>query len=97
MPFDPTLPATDSDLESAVMRSQLTGLADLIAADPPGPTGPPGEVTTAALAAALLDTGRNPTSVFPLFLTPATDYDPAQLAEVIAKLNDFITACRREP
>lgn len=30
MPFDPSLPATDSSLSSAVMRSQLTGLKSLI-------------------------------------------------------------------
>ena len=42
MAFDPTLPAEGSPLVSAEMRSQLNGLADLIAAVPAGPEGPPG-------------------------------------------------------
>jgi hypothetical protein len=46
MPFDPTLPRTGTRATSAEMRSQLTGLKDLIDAIPPpipGPQGPQGE------------------------------------------------------
>ena len=42
MPFDPTLPRTDSHGDSAEMRSQLNGLKALIDAIPPGQVGPPG-------------------------------------------------------
>ncbi|MEQ1860053.1 MAG: hypothetical protein ABMA13_08965 [Chthoniobacteraceae bacterium] len=44
MPFDPTLPAPDSDLSSEVMRDQLNGLHDLIVPGPPGPQGDPGPI-----------------------------------------------------
>ena len=42
MPYDPTLPASNSPLSSAEMRSQLTGLKALIDAIPAGPEGPAG-------------------------------------------------------
>lgn len=42
MPFDPALPLTDSDIESAELRGQFNGLAELIAAIPAGPPGPEG-------------------------------------------------------
>jgi hypothetical protein len=37
MPFDPSLPATDSEMRSDEMRHQFTGLKDLIDAIPPAP------------------------------------------------------------
>jgi hypothetical protein len=40
--FDPTLPITGSVISSSELRSQFTGLADMIAAVPAGPTGPEG-------------------------------------------------------
>ena len=42
MPFDPTLPLENTLADAAQMRSQLTGLKDLIDAVPQGPEGPPG-------------------------------------------------------
>ncbi len=42
MPFDPTLPLPNSEVESAELRSQFNGLKDLIDAVPAGPVGPPG-------------------------------------------------------
>lgn len=42
MPYDPTLPADGSPLSSAEMRSQLTGLRELIDTIPVGPEGPMG-------------------------------------------------------
>ncbi|HEV7405237.1 MAG TPA: hypothetical protein VGO11_19995 [Chthoniobacteraceae bacterium] len=42
MPFNPLLPANGSPDSSAEMRSQLTGLFDLIQSIPVGPQGPPG-------------------------------------------------------
>ena len=41
--FDPTQPANNSALSSAVMRSQLTSLKALIDAVPAGPPGPEGQ------------------------------------------------------
>jgi hypothetical protein len=42
MPFNPLLPANNSPDSSAEMRSQLTGLFDLIQTIPVGPVGPAG-------------------------------------------------------
>ena len=42
MPFDPSLPATGAQLQSAVIRDQLQALFNLISAVPAGPTGPEG-------------------------------------------------------
>src|SRR5258706_10755283 len=42
MPFDPSLPATDSEMRSEEMRNQFTSLKTLIDAVPAGPTGPQG-------------------------------------------------------
>ena len=43
MAFDPALPKFDSEIRSAELRSQFTGLRDLIYAVPVGPQGPQGE------------------------------------------------------
>lgn len=43
MPFDPSLPEEDSDLESAVMRAQLNALNDKIDAVPAGAPGAAGQ------------------------------------------------------
>src|SRR5258706_11119608 len=43
MPFDPSLPATDSEMRSEEMRNQFTSLKTLIDAVPAGPTGPQGD------------------------------------------------------
>ena len=42
MAFDPSLPATNSEIRSAELRSQFNGLKDLIDAVPAGPAGPQG-------------------------------------------------------
>jgi hypothetical protein len=42
MPFDPNLPANNSQVRSAELRSQFTGLKSLIDAVPSGPPGPVG-------------------------------------------------------
>jgi len=42
MPFDPTYPPTDAEIESAPLRSQFTSLKALIDAVPAGPPGPEG-------------------------------------------------------
>jgi hypothetical protein len=49
MPFNPSLPQPDDDLDADLVRAQLNGLKDLIddvpagPEGPPGPAGPPGE------------------------------------------------------
>ena len=104
MPFDPTKPATGSDLQSEVVRNQFNALKALIDAGLPGPQGPqgiPGEVTntdlSAAIAAALLDTARNPLSVELLPIPPNDPPTRADLLAVIDKLNELIAALRRGP
>ena len=104
MPFDSTKPATGSPKSSAEMREQLTSLKALIDSGVPGPAGPPGadgEVTNAALASALgsalLDTSHNCTGVALLPIPPDDPPTRANLLAVIDKLNELITALRREP
>jgi hypothetical protein len=41
--FDPSLPLENTEIDAAQMRSQLTGLFDLIQTIPVGPQGPPGQ------------------------------------------------------
>ena len=176
MPFDPSLPATGSPLDSAIMRSQLTSLKALIDAisaitaaqvdgvttvpptdpalaqvsvvgntlhftfaipmgqtgqqgqpgqngsdggpgDPAtvgvtfdgtsvhftfsiprgaeGTQGPPGEVTTGQLDAAIATTATNPASVNPLSQTADPTYNPAQMQQVIDKLDEFLWVSKR--
>jgi len=42
MAFDPTLPATNSEIRSAELRNQFNGLKEIIDAVPAGPPGPQG-------------------------------------------------------
>ena len=42
MAFDPTLPTSNSEIKSAVLRNQFNGLKSLIDAVPAGPQGPAG-------------------------------------------------------
>ena len=102
--FDPTIPQEDTELDAAQMRDQFNGLKALIDGVPAGPQGipgPPGEVTTAdmtaAIAAALLDTPHNCTGVSLLPIPPNDPPTRADLLAVIDKLNELITALRREP
>ena len=113
MPFDPTLPQEDTEIEAAQMRSQLNSLKALIDAGLPGPQGLPGppgadgadgadgEVTNAALASALasalLDTPHNCTGVNPLSLTPSDPPTQAEVQAILDKLNELLAALRREP
>ena len=113
MPFDPTKPDDLSEIVAAQLRNQFNALKALIDAGLPGPQGPQGlpgapgadgadgEVTNAdlaaAIAAALLDTARNPTGVALLPIPPNDPPTRADLLAVIDKLNELITALRREP
>ena len=88
------------------MRSQLEGLHDEIAAvpaDPPGPQGPPGEVTQAQLSNDLANT-QNATMLATLPLTSAnTNAVPLlsissgdfAIQTLIDKVNELINGLRR--
>ena len=84
------------------LRAQFNGLHDEIAAVPAGPPGAdgadgaPGEVS-ADLAAAVVGTGRNPTGVNPLGLVVSDPPTVAGVEHLAAKLDELITALRREP
>jgi hypothetical protein len=100
MPFDPTLPAANSPNSSAQMRGQLTALADLIAAvpaGPPGADGPPGEVSAADLLADHANHARNPTGVSALGLTVSDPPTQAEMQALAGKVDELLTALRREP
>jgi hypothetical protein len=156
MPFDPTLPAEDSDLESAVMRGQFNALHEEITSIPVGPEGPPGpegpqgsegppgqpfanavvdgvttlpagddatvdvsfdgtnvhfsfgipqgqegpagtpgEVTQAALDAAIGGTAQNPTSITPLSLSISDPPTQAEVQSIVDAYNALLTTLQR--
>ena len=43
MPYDPTLPQANTEIDAVQMRAQLNGLNDRIDAIPAGPAGPQGD------------------------------------------------------
>ncbi len=89
MPFDPSQPADGSPLSSAAMRSQLNALnakINSIPQGPPGPQGGPGEVSQAALDAAIADTARNPSGIAQLGFAIS---DPPTQSEVQAILDAY--------
>ena len=99
MPFDPTLPATNSPNSSAEMRAQFNALNDLINSSlqgppgpqgDPGPPGPPGEVTSGALEGAINGCARDPDPIVPLNLTvshPPTQSEVQQIADQTRRLD----------
>lgn len=104
MAFDPALPADSAEIIAAELRAQFNGLHAEIAAvpaGPPGADGAPGEVTTAALSAAVsaavAGTGRNPTSVSELGLAISDPPTQAEVQALAVKLDELIAAARREP
>ena len=62
---------------------------------PTGPQGPPGEVSAAELAAAINGSSANSNAVSVLSFGATPDYDPAQQQDIIAKINELISALRR--
>ncbi len=61
----------------------------------PGTPGPAGEVTQAALDAALLGTSANSNAVAPLGLAADGSYNPAQMQDLLSKVDELILALRR--
>ena len=64
---------------------------------PRGDTGPTGEVSSAMLATEIAGTALNPSTVSDLMLLPSDPPTQADLIAVIAKVNELITALRRQP
>lgn len=62
---------------------------------PVGPQGPPGEVTDAELAAAINGSSANSNAVSVLSFGADPSYNPTQMQDVIAKINELISALRR--
>ena len=60
-----------------------------------GPPGPPGEVTNAQLQAAIDGSSANSNSVATLSFGADPGYNPTQMQDVIAKINELISALRR--
>jgi len=80
MPFDPSKPADHSPLAAAEMRSQLTGLSQMI-----------NDVVGTAIAG----TSNNSNNVNTLGQGADGNYNPSQMQDVINKLDELITALRR--
>ena len=80
MPFDPSKPADHSPLAAAEMRSQLTGLTQMI-----------NDVVGTAIAG----TSNNSNNVNTLGQGADGNYNPSQMQDVINKLDELITALRR--
>ena len=92
VPFDPSLPHDAVNVGADVLRGQFTGLKELIDAGLPGS---PGEVTTAALDAAVAGVTANSaanTNGVTTLDTPLADPDAEALR---AKINELILAQRR--
>ena len=79
MPFDPTLPQTNSPLSSAEMRDQFNGLFQAIG-------GVDHETTISAL---------DPTGVDPLNLPISNPPTQAQVEALRDKLNELLAALHR--
>ena len=109
MAFDPTLPLTGVNVQSAVLREQLNALNDKIDAVPAGPPGAdgsdgapgadgaPGEISAADLLAERINHAANPTGVTVLGLSVSDPMTQAEGQAIVSKLDELITALRREP
>ena len=100
MPFDPSLPQENTEIDAAQMRAQLTGLKaliDAVPAGPPGAPGAPGEVSAADLVAERMNHARNPTGVSVLGITISDPFVASEIQALAAKVDELITALRREP
>ena len=62
---------------------------------PTGPQGPPGEVSAAELAAAINGSSANSNAVSVLSFGADPSYNPTQMQDIIAKVNELISALRR--
>ena len=100
MSFDPTKPIDVDFIVAAELHNQFNGLKaliDTVPSGPPGPAGPAGEVTAADLVNERINHARNPTGVSPLSLVASDPPTQAEFQALIDKVNELITALRREP
>jgi hypothetical protein len=89
MPFNPTLPATNSPLASAEMRAQLTALNTDIQ------TRALQSTVNSAIASVISGSSANTNGVGTLGISADGSYDPSQFQQVIDKLDELISAARR--
>ncbi len=89
MAFDPSLPANNSALSSAEMRSQLTGLQTNLQ------NATSDKVTQGQLSSEISGTALNPVNVQSLGQTADGSYNPSQMQTVMDKLDEFINATKR--
>jgi hypothetical protein len=87
-----TLPAGDP---AEVSVSVMADVLHLTFGIPMGQSGPPGEVTTAALNAAISTTSSNSNAVVNLNELAEGTYNQTQMQNVINKLDELINALRR--
>ncbi len=87
-----TLPAGDP---ATVAASVSSGVLHLSFGIPEGQSGPPGEVTQAALDAAISTTSNNSDAVSMLGEAADSIYNQTQMQNVISKLDELINALRR--
>lgn len=103
MPFDPTRPKPDTEIDADELRAQFNGLDAKIIALPAGPKGDPGEVSalqlTDAIATALTDAAANSSANTNAVATLDDAFsDPPTLGDfeaMRAKMNELILAGRR--
>jgi hypothetical protein len=87
-----TLPAGDP---AEVAVSVVGGVLHLTFSIPMGQSGPPGEVTTAALNATIATTSSNSNAVVNLSELAEGTYNQTQMQNVINKVDELINALRR--
>ena len=87
--FDPTLPANNAPLVSAVMRDQLNALNDDLQ------TRSTVTLMNATVASAVSGTSSNSNSVGTLGMSADSSYSQGQLQDVMNKLDELIAALRR--
>ena len=87
--FDPTLPANNAPLVSAVMRDQLNALNDDIQ------TRSTVTLMNATVANAVSGTSSNSNSVGTLGMSADSSYSQGQLQDVMNKVDELIAALRR--
>ncbi len=86
MAFNPALPAANSPIASAELRSQLTGLKDLIDARPD---------TAAVQNLIATDSAGYPGAVNSLSLTISDPPTQAQVQIIVNKINELLLALQR--
>jgi hypothetical protein len=90
-----TLPAGDPATVSASVTGAVLHLTFGIPQGQEGQAGPPGEVTTAALDAAISGTSNNSNGVAALAESADSSYNQPQIQNLLNKMDELINALRR--